>query len=51
MLFSDKKRHSLSIPAKDKDGKPANIAYLVDYLCKNTLRDPRQELFVLDNHV
>ncbi|KAH8881511.1 ubiquitin-related modifier 1 [Thozetella sp. PMI_491] len=51
MLFADKKRHSLSIPAKDKDGRSTNIAYLIDYLCKNTMRDPRQELFVLDNHI
>ncbi len=51
MLFSNKKRHSLSIPATKEDGKPANIAFLVDYLVKNLMKDPRKELFVLDNQV
>ncbi|KAK3684841.1 ubiquitin-like protein [Podospora appendiculata] len=51
MLFSDQKRHSLSIPATDSHGKPATIASLIDYLCKNTMKDPRAELFVLDDHI
>lgn len=51
MLFSNQRRHSLSIPANDKDGKPSDIAFLIDYLCKNLMKDPRQELFVLDGHM
>jgi len=51
MLFSNKKRHGLTIPATRDDGKPANIAFLVDYLVKNLMKDPRKELFVLDNQV
>lgn len=51
MLFSDERRHSLSIPAVNKDGKPANIAFLIDYLCENTMKDTRKELFVLDGHL
>ncbi len=51
MLFSNKRRHSLSIPATDKNGKAATIASLIDYLCKNTMKDNRKELFVLDNHL
>ena len=51
MLFSDQRRHQLSIPARDGDGKPATVAFLIDYLCKNTMRDSRQELFVLDKHL
>ncbi len=51
MLFSDQKKHSVSIPATDKEGRPATIAFLIDHLCKNTMKDPRQELFVLDNHM
>ncbi|RSL46284.1 Ubiquitin-related modifier 1 [Fusarium sp. AF-6] len=51
MLFSDKRHHSLSIPAVTQDGKPANIAYLIDYLCQNVMQDSRKDLFVLDNHL
>lgn len=51
MLFSDKRRHSLSIPAADKDGKSATVAFLIDYLCRHTMKDSRKELFVLDEHL
>lgn len=51
MLFADERRLSLSIPAADKDGCPANIAFLIEYLCDNVLKDTRKELFVLDNHL
>ncbi|KAI1260018.1 Urm1-domain-containing protein [Xylariaceae sp. FL1019] len=51
MLFSDQRRHTLSIPAKTHDDKPVTIAFLIDYLCNNLLSDPRKELFVLDDHV
>ena len=51
MLFSDQRRHSLSIPAMDVNGKPSNMAFLVDYICKNTMNDTREELFILDGHV
>lgn len=51
MLFAHEKRHSLSLPAADKEGKPATIAFLMDYLCRNTMKDERKELFVLDDHL
>ena len=51
MLFSNQKRRVLSIPTTKDDGKPVNIAFLVDYLVKNVMKDPRKELFVLDNQV
>ncbi|TRX95445.1 hypothetical protein FHL15_003776 [Xylaria flabelliformis] len=51
MLFSDQRRHAISMPATGKNGKPATIACLVDYLCENTMKDTRKELFVLDDHV
>lgn len=51
MLFGNKRRHSLSIPANDKNAKPANIAFLINYLCENLMKDPRAELFVLDGHM
>ncbi|KAI2470321.1 ubiquitin related modifier 1 [Annulohypoxylon bovei var. microspora] len=51
MLFSDQRRHSLSIPAVSKESKPVTIASLIDYLCEHTMRDTRKELFVLENHL
>lgn len=51
MLFSDTRQHSLSIPARKKDGKPVDIAYLIDYLCRHVMKDSRKELFVLDDHM
>ncbi|KAJ9138763.1 hypothetical protein NKR19_g7724 [Coniochaeta hoffmannii] len=51
MLFSNQKRHVLSIPTTNDRGKPINIAFLVDYLVKNVMKDPRKELFVLNNQV
>lgn len=51
MLFSDQRRHSLSVPAVNKDGSPATIAFLVDYLCRHVMKDTRKSLFVLDDHL
>ncbi|KAK1770598.1 ubiquitin-related modifier 1 [Phialemonium atrogriseum] len=51
MLFSDQRRHSLSIPATDKDGRPSNVSFLIDYLCKNVMKDARKELFILNDHI
>ncbi|KAK3326292.1 ubiquitin-related modifier 1, partial [Apodospora peruviana] len=51
MLFSNQRRHKISIPATDEKGKPATIAFLIDHLCKTLMTDPRVELFVLDKHI
>ncbi|KAI9850117.1 MAG: Ubiquitin- modifier 1 [Thelocarpon superellum] len=51
MLFSNKRRHELSIPDVNDDGTPTNVALLVDFLCDHVMRDPRKELFVLDGSV
>lgn len=51
MLFDNQRRHSVALPAADSNGKPANIAFLIDHLCKTLMRDPRADLFVLDNHM
>jgi len=51
MLFSDNKKHNLKISAKDESNEPTTIASLVTYLCKNVMKDPREEMFVLDGHV
>lgn len=51
MLFSNERKHTLSIPVKDANGTRSNIAYLVKYLCDNVMKDPRKDLFVLDGTV
>lgn len=51
MLFSDQRLHSLALPAGGKDGPPCTIASLIDYLCRNVMKDTRQELFVLEGHL
>jgi len=51
MLFSNERKLSLAIPAKDEDGAPSTVAFLVRHLCHTVMKDPRKELFVLDNTV
>ena len=56
MLFANQKKHAISIPAtKDREQSaervPADVAFLIHFLCENLLRDPRMELFVLDGSV
>ncbi|KAL1963177.1 hypothetical protein VTN77DRAFT_8610 [Rasamsonia byssochlamydoides] len=51
MLFSNKRKHNISIPAKLDDGTRPNIAYLIQYLVDNVMEDQRKELFVLEGHV
>lgn len=51
MLFSNQRRHSLEIPARDDKGKAVTIASLIDHLCKHTMKDQRKEFFVLDHHL
>lgn len=51
MLFSDKRHHELSLPAKTEADGPITIAWLIEYLCQHKMEDPRSELFVLDQHL
>ena len=51
MLFSNQREHKFEIPAKVDNGKPPTIAWLIDYLCKHKMKDPRKDLFVLDDTV
>lgn len=51
LLFLNQRVHKLEIPSKTASGTTPNIAWLIDYLCKNKLKDPRKDLFVLDDTV
>lgn len=49
MLFSNERKHALSLPVKDETGKRVNMAFLVNYLCRHLMKDRRKEMFVLDD--
>ncbi|KAF2425263.1 ubiquitin related modifier 1 [Tothia fuscella] len=51
MLFSNQRKHKITIPARTISGKTPTIKFLVQYLCENVMKDPRKELFVLDESV
>jgi ubiquitin related modifier 1 len=51
MLFSDERKHRLTVPAKDSKGNAVTVGWLVDYLCDEIMKDNRKEMFVLDGHV
>jgi hypothetical protein len=51
ILFGNQKKYSITLPTKDELGAPANVAFLVRYLCDKLMKDPRKELFILDDTV
>jgi len=51
MLFSDERKHRLSVPARNIKGDAVTVGWLVDYLCEEIMKDNRKEMFVLDGHV
>lgn len=51
MIFSNQRNHKVAVPAVDEDGKPANVAFLIRYLCDNMMQQDKKELFILDDTV
>ncbi|KAK0512663.1 hypothetical protein JMJ35_004680 [Cladonia borealis] len=51
LLFSNQRKHKLSLPSRDGKGHATNMAYLVRYLCDNLMSDARQDMFVVDDTV
>jgi ubiquitin related modifier 1 len=51
LLFDNEKQHQVELPATDDLGEPVNVKFLVQWLCKNMMKDPREEMFVLDGSV
>lgn len=51
MLFSNERKHNISLPAELSDGSRPNISYLLQYLIDNVMRDQRKDLFVLEDNV
>lgn len=50
MLFSNQRKHHISLPAIDEHGKAATLAFLIRYLCAHLMKDQRKE-FVVDDVV
>jgi ubiquitin related modifier 1 len=51
MLFSDQRKHKISLPTEDEQKQPSNVAFLIRWLCDHLMKDPRKEMFVLDDSV
>ncbi len=51
MLFANEKRVDVALPALDAAGRPATVETLIGVLCRQTMCDSRQELFVLEGHL
>jgi ubiquitin related modifier 1 len=48
LLFSSQRSHKIALPSTDPSTNlPANVGFLIDWLCKNLMKDPRQDMFVL----
>ncbi|KAK4565627.1 Ubiquitin- modifier 1 [Recurvomyces mirabilis] len=41
----------ITVPGKDAKDSPATVAYLIQWLCENLIKDPRKEMFLLDDTV
>lgn len=51
ILFSNERKHAISLPAQLDDGSRPNITYLLQYIIDNVMKDQRRELFVLEGNV
>lgn len=48
-LFSNQRKISLSLPAQDRKGRPANMDNLIHHLYEHYLTDHRKDFFVIDD--
>lgn len=51
LLFGNEKSHKIDVPAVDEAGEKSNVGFLVQWMCKNMMKDEREEMFVLDGGV
>ena len=51
LLFSNQRKHKVLIPVNDDQKRPSNVSYLIQHLCNNLMKDPRKEMFVIDDSV
>ncbi|MCJ1418203.1 Ubiquitin- modifier 1 [Xylographa parallela] len=51
LLFSNQRKHILSIPTHDEGGQNVNMDYLIRYLCIDVMKGGRKDMFIVDNQV
>lgn len=51
ILFANERKHNVALPAQSGNGCKPNIAYLLQYLVENLMKDERKELFILEDNV
>ncbi|MCJ1385926.1 Ubiquitin- modifier 1 [Xylographa soralifera] len=51
LLFSNQRKHILSIASHDEGGKSVNMDYLISYLCNNVMKGGRKDMFIVDDQV
>ncbi|KAJ5986796.1 hypothetical protein N7451_011161 [Penicillium sp. IBT 35674x] len=51
ILFSNERKHKITVPGLLDDGSQPNISYLLRYLVDNLMKDQRKELFIMEDNV
>lgn len=51
ILFANERKHKINLPAQLEDGSPSNIAYLLQYLVNNLMKDQRKDMFIMEDNV
>lgn len=51
MLFSNERKHDITLPSRLDDGSQPTIAYLLKHLVENVMQDQRKELFIMEDNV
>ncbi|KAJ5397291.1 ubiquitin related modifier 1 [Penicillium cosmopolitanum] len=51
ILFSNERKHTITLPARLDDASQPTIAYLLQHLVDNHMKDDRKELFIMEDNV
>ncbi|KAL9121724.1 MAG: hypothetical protein Q9187_001718 [Circinaria calcarea] len=51
MLFANQRKHDVTMPSKSDNGRPADIGFLVRFLCDHVMKGHRKDMFLLDGAV
>lgn len=51
LLFSNQRKHYLSLPSEYENDQKINMTFLVRYLCENLMNSARKEMFLLEGTV
>ncbi|KAJ5180340.1 ubiquitin related modifier 1 [Penicillium capsulatum] len=51
MLFSNERKHNVTLPAQLENGSQTTIADLLTHLVDNVMQDQRKELFIMEDNV